>query len=83
LLKTCDIAISLVPAPFHPNIARACIKHKKHLITSSYISPEMRALDTEAKNNDLIFLNECGLDPGLDHIITMKLLEQIKSIDAE
>jgi saccharopine dehydrogenase-like NADP-dependent oxidoreductase len=73
----------MVPANFHTLIAKVCLKFKKNLITSSYISPEMQALDTEAKNLDLIFLNECGLDPGIDHIMTMKLLDSLKGIKAE
>jgi len=77
-----DIVLSFVPAPFHPLIARVCLNYKKNFVSSSYISPEMKELDQEAKEKNVILLNECGLDPGIDHILTMKLLEQVKDINA-
>ncbi len=61
---TADVVLSLLPAPLHPRIARACLAAGRHLVTSSYISPELRALDAEAKAKGLVLLNEAGLDPG-------------------
>jgi saccharopine dehydrogenase-like NADP-dependent oxidoreductase len=62
----------------HMPIARACLKLGKHLTTSSYISPDMKALDQQAKEKGLIFLNESGLDPGIDIMSTMKVLDECK-----
>ena len=59
-------------------IAKACLKLGKHLTTSSYISPEMLALDNDVKAKGLIFLNEVGLDPGIDIMSTLKVLHEAK-----
>jgi saccharopine dehydrogenase (NADP+, L-glutamate forming) len=77
-IKSADIVISLLPAHFHPIVARHCLSSNKHLVTASYVSDEMKALDAEAKANDLIFLNECGLDPGIDHMSAMYVLDNIR-----
>lgn len=50
----------------HVQVARHCIEHGRHLVTASYVSPEMKQLDTEAKARDVLLLGECGLDPGID-----------------
>lgn len=63
--------ISYVPAVFHPHVAAACLKEKKNMVTASYISAHLRSLDEECKKLNLTFLNEIGLDPGLDHLATM------------
>ena len=78
LIENADLVISMLPASFHPKIAKACLKHLKNLITPSYISPEMNAFDNEAKEKGLLFLNEIGLDPGIDHMSAMKLIDQLK-----
>lgn len=62
--ENADIVLSLLPAPLHPRVARACLAAKAHLVTSSYVSAELRALDGEARGRGLVFLNEAGLDPG-------------------
>jgi hypothetical protein len=59
-----DVVLSLLPAPLHPRVARACLAAGRHLVTSSYVSPELGALDAEARAKGLVFLNEAGLDPG-------------------
>ena len=59
---------SLVPATLHPAIAVVAIKHGKNMVTTSYISPEMAALDARAKAAGVTILNEIGLDPGIDHL---------------
>lgn len=56
------------------HIAKVCLDLGKHLITASYVSPEMKELDEQAKAKGLIFLNELGLDPGIDHLATMKII---------
>lgn len=78
-----DIVISMLPARFHTEVAKDCIKFKKHMVTASYISPEMKALDTAAKENGLIFMNEIGLDPGLDHMSAMQIIDEIKENGAK
>ena len=78
-----DIVISMLPAFMHPKIANICLRLYKHLITPSYISAEMMTMDAEAKEKDLIFLNEMGVDPGIDHMSAMKIIHELKSQGAE
>jgi saccharopine dehydrogenase-like NADP-dependent oxidoreductase len=79
----CDIAVSMLPPALHMNVARFCIEHSKHLATASYVSPEMQALHNEALVNGLIFINELGLDPGIDHLSAMQTLDRLRSEGAE
>ncbi len=74
-----DLVISMLPARFHISVANACLKLSKHLVTASYVNDEMRALDEEARKKGLVFLNECGLDPGIDHMSAMQVIDQIRS----
>jgi saccharopine dehydrogenase (NAD+, L-glutamate forming) len=78
IVFTSDLVISYVPALFHVGIAKVCLELGKNLVTASYISNEMQALDSEVKKKGLIFLNELGLDPGIDHLATMKVIEEVK-----
>lgn len=73
-----DIIVSMLPASMHFEVAKDCVEFGKHLTTASYISKEMRSLDEEAKSKGLILLNETGLDPGIDHLSAMKLLDEIR-----
>ena len=68
LVKKNDVVISMLPARFHTVVAEACLTYEKHLLTASYVSDEMKAFNQEAKKKNLLFLNECGLDPGIDHM---------------
>ncbi|HJW29818.1 MAG TPA: saccharopine dehydrogenase NADP-binding domain-containing protein, partial [Saprospiraceae bacterium] len=77
-IRNADLVISLIPASFHPMVAKLCLSEKKHLLTASYVSEEMKSLDIEAKSNGLLFLNECGLDPGIDHMSAMQVIDKIK-----
>ncbi|WP_179021696.1 saccharopine dehydrogenase family protein [Winogradskyella forsetii] len=77
-VKKADIVISMLPARFHIEVAKDCITYKKNMVTASYVSPEMQALDEDAKANNLIFMNEIGVDPGLDHMSAMKVINQIR-----
>lgn len=79
LVQWADVVVSLLPYTYHLKVAKACLKHRKHLVTTSYVKPEMQALDEEAKKKDLIFLNELGLDPGIDHMSAMKIIDDIKA----
>ena len=78
-VEKADIVISMLPAHLHIEIAKDCISFKKHLVTASYISPAMQELDEEAKKNNLVFMNEIGLDPGIDHMSAMKVLDEIRA----
>lgn len=73
------IVVSMLPASMHIEVAKDCLEMGKHLCTASYISKEMKALDDAAKAKGLIFLNEIGLDPGIDHLSAMKLLDEIRN----
>ncbi|MFC6860009.1 saccharopine dehydrogenase family protein [Zunongwangia atlantica] len=73
-----DLVISMLPARFHIEIAKTCLHLKKHLVTASYISKEMKALDTEVKKAGLIFMNEIGVDPGIDHMSAMQVIDRIR-----
>lgn len=79
LIEESDLVISMLPARLHPSIAECCLKFSKNLITPSYVSPEMQAMDQEAKAKGLLFLNELGLDPGIDHMSAMKLIHYLKA----
>lgn len=76
LVASADLAVSLLPATEHVRVARHCLARKKHMATTSYISPEMKALDQQARGSDLTFLNECGVDPGIDHMSAMRVIHQ-------
>jgi saccharopine dehydrogenase-like NADP-dependent oxidoreductase len=76
-IQKADIVISMLPAFMHIEVAKDCIKFKKHMVTASYVSDEMQALDADAKANNLIFMNEIGLDPGIDHMSAMKIIDEI------
>lgn len=69
---------SLVTASLHVPIAEICIKNKKNLVTASYISPEMEKLNKSAEQSNVLLLNEIGLDPGLDHLAAMKVIDECK-----
>ncbi len=77
-IEKADLVISMLPARFHIDVAKDCVDYKKNLITPSYISPEMRALDEKAKEAHIIIMNEIGVDPGIDHMSAMKVINEIK-----
>jgi len=77
-IQKADIVISMLPAFMHIDVAHDCIKFKKHLVTASYVSEAMQGLDAAAKENNLIFMNEIGLDPGIDHMSAMKIIDEIR-----
>ena len=79
LVSQADVVISMLPAALHPLVARACVRHGRHLATASYVSPEIRALHDEAAAAGMTLLMECGLDPGLDHMSAMRAIEHIRA----
>jgi saccharopine dehydrogenase-like NADP-dependent oxidoreductase len=82
-IQKADIIISMLPARFHLEIAKDCIHYEKHMVTASYISEEMKELDTVVKEKGLIFMNEIGVDPGIDHMSAMQVIDRIRKNDAK
>jgi len=78
-----DVVISMLPAHFHPRVARLCLAERKHLLNASYVSDEMNGLHRDAVAKDLVFLNECGLDPGIDHMSAMQVIDNVHSQGGE
>ncbi|WP_104735383.1 saccharopine dehydrogenase family protein [Hanstruepera ponticola] len=77
-IQNCDIVISMLPARFHIEVARDCIAFNKNMVTASYISEEMQKLDKAATEKGLIFMNEIGVDPGIDHMSAMQVIDRIR-----
>jgi saccharopine dehydrogenase (NADP+, L-glutamate forming) len=78
LISECDLVISLVPYTYHVQIAGLCLKYKKHMVTTSYVSKAMKALHQDAKTVGITILNEIGLDPGIDHMSAMKIIHDVQ-----
>jgi len=77
LVSKHDVTISFVPFQFHSKVAKQCIKYAKHMITASYESPEMKAFHQQAMDKNITILNEIGLDPGIDHLSAMQVIDSI------
>lgn len=78
-IQKADIVISMLPAHMHIDVAKDCVAFQKNMVTASYISDAMQSLDAEVKAKGLIFMNEIGLDPGIDHMSAMKVIDDIKA----
>ncbi len=74
-----DVAVSMLPADQHVSIAKACLEKGAHFVSSSYIAPEMRALDAEFRDKGLVSQNEVGLDPGIDHLMAHDLVARYRA----
>jgi saccharopine dehydrogenase-like NADP-dependent oxidoreductase len=77
LIAEHDVVVSLVPFTHHATVIKAAIAGKTHVVTTSYVSPAMRALDAEAKAAGIVVLNEVGLDPGIDHFYAVKTIGEV------
>ncbi len=77
-ISEADIVISMLPARFHIEVAKDCISLEKNLVTASYVSKEMEALSEQVKSKGLIFMNEIGVDPGIDHMSAMQVIDRIR-----
>lgn len=77
MIASHDLTVSLLPFSYHVMVAMHCLKHKKNMVTASYVSPEMQALDASAKAAGIIILNEMGLDPGIDHMSAMRIIDHV------
>ncbi len=82
-IENTDIVISMLPASMHIVVAEDCVRLCKNLVTASYVSKEIFALDEKAKNAGIILLNEIGLDPGIDHMSAMQVIDSIKENGGE
>lgn len=78
-IQKADIVISMLPAHMHIEVAKDCLTFQKNMVTASYISDAMQSLDADVKAKGLIFMNEIGLDPGIDHMSAMKVIDDIKA----
>ncbi len=78
-IRDSDIVISMLPARFHVEVAKDCLLYRKHMVTASYASKEMEALNEEVKANGLVFMNEIGVDPGIDHMSAMHVIDRIRN----
>lgn len=74
-----DLVISMLPNRLHPLVAGTCLKYRKNMLTASYTSGEMRELDGEARRTGILLLNELGVDPGIDHMSAMRIIDRIRS----
>jgi saccharopine dehydrogenase-like NADP-dependent oxidoreductase len=83
LVSEHDIIVSLLPYIFHVDVARQCVAHQKHMVTTSYVKPEMQALDSEARKSGIALWNEMGLDPGIDHMSAMRIIDYIHGKEGE
>ncbi len=77
-IKKSDIVISMLPARFHLEVAKDCLAFNKNMVTASYVSKEMQELDDEVKAKSLVFMNEIGVDPGIDHMSAMHVIDRIR-----
>ncbi|KAH9909985.1 Saccharopine dehydrogenase [Xylariomycetidae sp. FL2044] len=72
-----DLVISLIPYTFHATVIKSAIRQKKHVVTTSYVSPAMMELDQQCKDAGITVMNEIGLDPGIDHLYAIKTIEEV------
>ncbi len=82
-IKKADIVVSMLPARFHIEVAKDCLRLSKNMVTASYVSNEMQALHKDAEAKGLLFLNEMGVDPGIDHMSAMAVIDRIKASGGE
>jgi saccharopine dehydrogenase-like NADP-dependent oxidoreductase len=78
-IKNADVVISMLPAHMHIPVAIDCVRFKRNMVTASYVSSEMQALDKDARDAGIILLNEIGVDPGIDHMSAMKIIDEIRA----
>ena len=77
MVREHDLTVSLLPWMHHIMVARHCIRHRRNMVTTSYVKPEMKAMDREAREAGIIILNELGLDPGIDHMGAMRIIDHV------
>lgn len=77
-VENADIVVSMLPARYHMEVAKDCLEFGKNMVTASYISEEMQSLDSKVKSKGLVFMNEIGVDPGIDHMSAMQVIDRIR-----
>lgn len=77
-VENADIVVSMLPARYHIEVAKDCLEFGKNMVTASYISDEMQSLDSKVKSKGLVFMNEIGVDPGIDHMSAMQVIDRIR-----
>ncbi len=77
IVRESDLVVSMIPPTLHIPVAEACLRNGKPLVTTSYISPQMQALDEQAKKNGVLLLNEIGEDPGMDHMGAKQMIDEV------
>ena len=83
IISKSDLVVSMLPATMHPMIAKCCVKYRKNMVTASYVSEQLKSMDEAAIESDILILNEVGLDPGIDHMSAMELIDDIKGRDGK
>jgi saccharopine dehydrogenase (NADP+, L-glutamate forming) len=78
LIRESDLAVSMLPYVYHPRVAELCVKHGKHMVTTSYVKEAMQALDAPAREAGVLLINEIGVDPGIDHMSAMKVIHDVR-----
>lgn len=79
VIQDADIVVSMLPARFHIEVAKDCLRFNTSMVTASYVSPEMQALNEEVRKKGLVFMNEIGVDPGIDHMSAMQVIDRIRN----
>ncbi len=82
-IKNADIVISMLPARMHHLPAESCIKYKKDMVTASYVSDSLKEMKTDVEKSGILILNEIGVDPGIDHMSAMQIIDRIKETGGE
>ena len=82
-VEQASIVISMLPARMHHLVAECCVELAKDMVTASYLSPAIRALDNEARKKGVVLMNECGVDPGIDHMSAMQMIHKIREEGGE
>ena len=82
-VEQASIVISMLPARMHHLVAECCVELERNMVTASYLSPAIRALDNEAKKKGIVLMNECGVDPGIDHMSAMQMINSIRDEGVE
>jgi saccharopine dehydrogenase-like NADP-dependent oxidoreductase len=82
-IQKADIVISLLPARMHHMVAQCCVELSRDMVTASYLLPDIKELDQEAREKGIVLMNECGVDPGIDHMSAMQMIHRIREEGAE
>jgi len=77
-ISNADIVVSMLPGAMHPLVAKECLCHGKHMLSPSYVTPELRSMEADVRAKGILFLNELGVDPGIDHMSAMRVIDGIK-----